>query len=125
MYFCCRVHQLARIGREYTLLMFYVFYFPLMKPSTSLTIFVIFFGLLSLSIVSVDANTYPIVPKDPILCTMQYAPVCGYTPVQCVSAPCEPIRQTYGNSCMASVAGAIEITQGTCDDTIPTTPAPV
>ena len=83
-----------------------------------LTIFAIYFGFLSMSIIPVDANTYPIVPKDPVFCTMQYAPVCGYTPVQCVSTPCEPIRQTYGNSCLAGAAGAIEITQGECDDAL-------
>lgn len=82
-----------------------------MRISYFFMIFAIYFGFLSMSIVPVDANTYPIVPKNPILCTMQYAPVCGYTPIQCITTPCEPIRQTYGNSCMAGAAGAIEITQ--------------
>lgn len=84
---------------------------------------------LTLSIVSVSATTYPILPNstpiphppyiDPILCTTQYAPVCGYTTVQCVSTPCEPIRQTYGNSCMAAAAGVKKVTQWACDDGIP------
>lgn len=47
-------------------------------------------------------------------CTMQYAPVCGSVQVQCIRAPCNPIRQTFGNACVASVAWATDVTQGEC-----------
>ncbi len=107
------IQAIFRYFRVLTLLSF-----PIMRFSHFCMILAIYFGFLSMSIVPVDANTYPIVPKNPILCTMQYAPVCGYTPIQCITTPCEPIRQTYGNSCMAGAAGAIEITQWECDDAI-------
>ncbi len=47
-------------------------------------------------------------------CTMQYAPVCGSIQVQCFAAPCYPVRQTFGNQCMANVANATNITIGEC-----------
>lgn len=40
--------------------------------------------------------------EDPIACTMQYAPVCGAVQVECVRAPCPPIKETFGNACMLS-----------------------
>ena len=40
--------------------------------------------------------------EQPSMCTMQYEPVCAEKEVQCVTAPCNPIRQTYGNACMAA-----------------------
>ena len=47
----------------------------------------------------------------PTMCTMQYEPVCAEKQVQCVKAPCDPIKQTYGNSCMAAADQAKVITQ--------------
>jgi hypothetical protein len=38
----------------------------------------------------------------PTMCTMQYEPVCAEKQVQCVTTPCNPIRSTYGNACMAA-----------------------
>lgn len=35
-----------------------------------------------------------------IACTMQYEPVCASVAVQCIKAPCPPIEQTFGNTCM-------------------------
>ncbi|MDD3793689.1 MAG: hypothetical protein PHI37_02670 [Candidatus Gracilibacteria bacterium] len=40
-------------------------------------------------------------PEDMRVCTMQYAPVCAEVQVQCIKAPCFPIQETFGNSCMA------------------------
>jgi len=37
--------------------------------------------------------------KNPVACTMEYAPVCASVQVQCIKAPCPPIQQTYGNKC--------------------------
>jgi len=51
---------------------------------------------------------------DQTVCTMQYAPVCGEVEVQCIKAPCLPVKQTFGNSCMANAAEAKNITQGEC-----------
>jgi hypothetical protein len=53
-------------------------------------------------------------PPDQIMCTMQYDPVCGAQPVQCVRAPCYPQYKTYGNACMAGAEGATIIHQGEC-----------
>jgi hypothetical protein len=45
---------------------------------------------------------------------MEYAPVCGEVEVQCIQAPCEPVKQTFGNTCMANAAKAKNIIQGEC-----------
>ncbi|MFA5954643.1 MAG: hypothetical protein WC817_03860 [Patescibacteria group bacterium] len=35
------------------------------------------------------------------LCTQEFDPVCATVNVQCVKAPCNPVRQTFSNGCMA------------------------
>ena len=35
----------------------------------------------------------------PGVCTDEYAPVCGEVAVQCIQAPCPPIKETFGNLC--------------------------
>lgn len=70
-----------------------------------------------LTITTTDKNTFIFTKQntsDPVMCTMEYAPVCGEVEVQCIQAPCPPIKQTFGNSCMAGAAGAKNITQGEC-----------
>jgi hypothetical protein len=57
------------------------------------------------------------------MCTMEYAPVCGMVDVQCVTAPCDPVRTDFGNLCMANAAGARDITGGTC--IMSESPAPI
>ncbi len=57
--------------------------------------------------------------SQPNVCTMEYAPVCGSVQVQCITAPCNPIRQTFSNSCMARSANATNVTSGACEDTTP------
>lgn len=39
--------------------------------------------------------------KDSKICTMEYNPVCAELQVQCIKAPCNPVQQTFSNSCMA------------------------
>ena len=34
-------------------------------------------------------------------CTADYAPVCATVEIQCIKAPCNPIQQTFSNSCEA------------------------
>ncbi len=51
------------------------------------------------------------------MCTMQYQPVCGAKPVQCVSAPCYPVYHTYGNSCVLGVEKGTFIHDGECTAT--------
>ncbi|MEI8091211.1 MAG: hypothetical protein WCG98_02990 [bacterium] len=38
-----------------------------------------------------------------IACTMDYTPVCAEVQVECIKAPCPPIKQTFGNRCMMDV----------------------
>ena len=37
--------------------------------------------------------------QTPVMCTMDYTPVCAAVQVECVRAPCPPINQTFGNRC--------------------------
>ncbi len=54
---------------------------------------------------------------EDVMCTQQYAPVCGEVQVQCIKAPCYPVKQTFGNACMAGAAHATNIKEGECDGT--------
>lgn len=36
---------------------------------------------------------------QPVICTMDYTPVCAEVQVQCIKAPCPPIKETFGNKC--------------------------
>lgn len=51
-------------------------------------------------------------------CTKEYAPVCGEVQVECIAAPCNPIKQTFGNRCVADNAGAENIVEGECVEEI-------
>ncbi len=51
---------------------------------------------------------------DGIICTAQYSPVCGAKQVQCITAPCYPVYQTYGNSCMLGAQNGAFIHDGEC-----------
>ncbi len=52
---------------------------------------------------------------DQPVCTAEYNPVCGFVPVQCITAPCYRIPQTFSNQCQANVAGATNSIPGECD----------
>lgn len=59
------------------------------------------------------ADTWAI--QEPVMCTMQYEPVCGEVAVQCVTAPCEPVKQTFGNSCvLGATKNATYLYDGEC-----------
>lgn len=49
-----------------------------------------------------------------VVCTQEYMPVCGKRAVQCITAPCEMVEQTFSNRCMAEAEGATEIVDGAC-----------
>ncbi len=34
-------------------------------------------------------------------CIEIYQPVCGFVEVQCITTPCDPVPQTFSNSCFA------------------------
>jgi len=49
-------------------------------------------------------------------CTMEYAPVCGLVAVQCITTPCYPVPETFGNGCSACAQGnVISYTEGQCE----------
>lgn len=53
------------------------------------------------------------------VCTMDYAPVCGVVEVQCVTTPCDPVSQTFSNSCSACSQGnVVSYTEGECENRI-------
>lgn len=49
------------------------------------------------------------------VCTAQYDPVCGEIDVQCIKAPCPPVKETFSNFCFANKAGAKNIIKGECN----------
>ncbi len=51
------------------------------------------------------------------VCTADYTPVCGLVDVQCVTTPCDPIPQTFGNACGACSQGNVtSYTAGACEE---------
>lgn len=52
---------------------------------------------------------------DQVMCTKEYKPVCGEVQVQCITAPCYPVVQTFGNRCEANAAHATNIQEGACE----------
>jgi hypothetical protein len=53
----------------------------------------------------------------PEACTKEYMPVCGQVQVECIRAPCYPVKQTFGNKCEACANDrTISYTQGACED---------
>lgn len=54
--------------------------------------------------------------KNAEMCTTQYEPVCGLVEVQCVTTPCDPIAETFGNACSACVQGNVSTySKGECE----------
>jgi hypothetical protein len=68
------------------------------------------FGFLLAPLATSAAVTQPV-------CTTDYTPVCGSVQVQCITAPCNPVRQTFGNACIANAQNATNVTQGECAST--------
>jgi hypothetical protein len=69
------------------------------------------------------APTLAYATTDMTACTREYAPVCAQAPMpECpkgmMCAQVMPSRQTYSNACVAKNAGATDIVQGACTDTL-------
>ena len=48
-------------------------------------------------------------------CIEIYQPVCGQMQVECITTPCDPIKQTFENSCKACAnERVISYTEGEC-----------
>jgi hypothetical protein len=53
----------------------------------------------------------------PEACTKEYMPVCGQVQVQCIRAPCDLVKQTFGNKCEACANSlTISYTKGACEE---------
>lgn len=39
--------------------------------------------------------------RDVDACTLNYEPVCATVIVQCITSPCDPVKETFSNSCSA------------------------
>ena len=51
-----------------------------------------------------------------MICDQVYKPVCGRIQVQCIKAPCPPVRETFSNRCHAEQRGAFDIEEGVCEE---------
>lgn len=50
-----------------------------------------------------------------VMCTQEYAPVCGLVQVQCITTPCDPVEETFSNACHAcGNQNVISYTEGQC-----------
>ncbi len=45
-------------------------------------------------------------------------PVCGEIEVQCIKAPCPPLKKTYNNRCLGEKENAKNISEGECVETV-------
>ncbi|MBT4936966.1 hypothetical protein HON22_03525 [Candidatus Peregrinibacteria bacterium] len=54
--------------------------------------------------------------KENQFCPEIYQPVCAERKVQCFTTPCEPIKETFSNSCFADIEDAHVLYEGQCDD---------
>ena len=53
--------------------------------------------------------------RDVLECIEVYQPVCGYVQVECIKAPCDPVKETFENSCKACAnSRVISYTEGEC-----------
>jgi len=44
-----------------------------------------------------NSNTHTMRP-----CTKEYLPICAEVAIECITTPCEPIKQTFSNACVLS-----------------------
>lgn len=69
-----------------------------------ISLFVLFMRYLSFVILAVVPVLFMSFSKwqsdGPQACTKEYAPVCASVQVQCVTTPCDPVEETFGNRCM-------------------------
>ncbi len=56
------------------------------------------------------------VKNTPEVCADVYQPVCGTIEVQCIRAPCPPLKETFPNRCVAEARKATAITEGKCPE---------
>jgi hypothetical protein len=49
-----------------------------------------------------------------VWCPEIYTPVCWEIEIQCITTPCDNIKETFSNSCFAKKQNAINIVKGEC-----------
>jgi len=55
--------------------------------------------------------------RDVDACIEIYQPVCGQMQVECITTPCDPVKQTFSNSCKACANERVfSYTVGDCDE---------
>lgn len=55
--------------------------------------------------------------KKAEMCTAEYEPVCGLVEIQCITTPCNPVPQTFGNACTACMQKNVHTyTNGACGE---------
>lgn len=53
--------------------------------------------------------------SEEVMCIEIYAPVCAQVQVECVTTPCDPVPQTFSNSCFACANDrVVSYTEGAC-----------
>lgn len=62
----------------------------------------------------VEAQTQTNGEHRQTFCPAVYQPVCGALDVQCITTPCPPVLETYGNTCELERAGARFYHSGAC-----------
>lgn len=54
--------------------------------------------------------------READVCIELYEPVCATVNIQCIKAPCDPIKETFSNSCIACINPLVEsYTRGECE----------
>ena len=55
--------------------------------------------------------------RDADECIEIYQPVCGQVQVECIRAPCDPVKETFDNSCKACLNPRVmSYTEGECEE---------
>lgn len=55
----------------------------------------------------------------PQACTKEYMPVCGQVQVQCITTPCDLVKETFANKCTACANElTISYTEGECESNL-------
>ena len=86
-----------------------------------LLILIILIALLSWSLLYVGKPSEELITKclpeqrNADVCFAVYQPVCGTVNIQCVTTPCDPVKETFSNSCKACSNSLVsEYVDGEC-----------
>lgn len=77
-------------------------------------IFFILFCFIMIVLLVLLLFFFAIPQTNAMMCTKEYAPVCGAAQVQCITSPCHDIETTFGNRCMLEAQNARYLYDGEC-----------